>query len=337
LDLAFTSYAQISNGALTGGTKNALDGAKIEFRSSIALTSSAASVSLGGTSATITGFDNLGANSGSLSLEGGANFSTSGSFTNIGAVSVGAGSKLVVKGAYTQGPSASLTIGLASGSSGSTFGQLAVTGSAALAGSVLASTTIGFMPAASDNFPIVSYSSETGGDSITFTGFSSGVFSGFQPVVGVTSITVSAAAGGSANLVVQPFNVDASKAVAQNITVSYQVKDESTSAASGAWTDSIYLSPQPALSASSVLLGRVQHTGGVAANGQYSGTLSATVPGLLSNNYYVIVLADSRGVFPEFNRTGTVPASTNPVQITVPSLSIGNPVAGTITSGQSLL
>ena len=53
--------------------------------------------------------------------------------------------------------------------------------------------------------------------------------------------------------------------------MTYQVDNESGNAATGTWTDSVYLSTQTTLNSSSVLLGRVQQTG-VAADGQYSQT-----------------------------------------------------------------
>ena len=185
-----------------------------------------------------------------------------------------------MNGNYTQGSSASLTIGIGGSSSGNEFGQLAVTGSATLAGSVNASTASGFTPAAGDSFPIVTYASETGGDSLSFTGVNSGAVSIFQPVVGPTSIALNTVTS-PANLVVQPFSVAANAVVGQNLTVTYQVDNESSNAATGTWTDSVYLSTQPTLNASSVLLGRVQQSG-VAANGQYSQTVTAPVPGLVA-------------------------------------------------------
>ena len=97
----------------------------------------------------------------------------------------------------------------------------------------------------------------------------SGALSILQPVVGPTNIVLSTVTS-PANLVVQPFSVAANAVAGQNLTVTYQVDNESSNAAHGTWTDSVYLSTQPTLNSSSVLLGRVQHTGGVAANGQYT-------------------------------------------------------------------
>ena len=65
-------------------------------------------------------------------------------------------------GNYTEGSSASLTVGIGGAASGNEYGQLNVNGSATLAGSVNATTDSGFTPSAGDSFPIVNYASETG-------------------------------------------------------------------------------------------------------------------------------------------------------------------------------
>ena len=74
-----------------------------------------------------------------------------------------------MNGNYSQGSAGSLTVGIGGAASGNEYGQLAITGSATLAGSVNASTASGFTPAAGDSFPIVTYASETGGNSLSFT------------------------------------------------------------------------------------------------------------------------------------------------------------------------
>jgi len=330
-----TSFSQLSGGTLTGGTWNALNGSTLAFPSGTSITTNQANIALSGTGATIASIQGLSANSGSLSLTDGASFSTTGDFSNTGSLTLGAGSTLAVDGNYSQGSSATLTIGIGGSLSGNDFGQLNVTGSATLAGSVNATTPSNFTPAAGDSFPIVTYASETGGDSLSFTGVSSGAVSILQPVIGPINIVLSTVTS-PANLVVQPFSVAANAVAGQNLTLSYQVDNKSGNAASGDWTDSVYLSTQPTLNSSSVLLGRVQHTGGVAANGQYSETLTAPVPGLAPDNYDVIVLADSLGLVPELNRTNTELASTNPVQVTIPALTIGSPASGTIDNGQDV-
>ena len=187
-------------------------------------------------------------------------FTTAGDFSNTGSLTIGAGSTLTVNGNYTQGSSASLD--------GRHRRQPRRATSTASSPSPAAPrwpapstprSPAASRPAAGDSFPIVTYASETGGNSLTFTGLNSGALSIFQPVVGPTSIDLNAVTS-PANLVVQPFSVAANAVVGQNLTVTYQVDNESSNAATGTWTDSVYLSTQPTLNSSSVLLGRVQQT-----------------------------------------------------------------------------
>ena len=98
-----------------------------------------------------------------LAHQTGPALSTAGDFSNTGSLTIGAGSTLTVNGNYSQGSAASLTIGIGGAASGNEYGQLDVTGSATLAGSVNASTASGFSPAAGNSYPIVTYASETGG------------------------------------------------------------------------------------------------------------------------------------------------------------------------------
>jgi RHS repeat-associated protein len=334
LYLETTIFAQIADNTLTGGTWNALDGSTLEFPSGTSITTNQANIALDGSGATIPAISGLTSSIGSFSLTNGADFTTTGDFVNTGSLTIGAGSTLAVAGGYTQGSSASLTMGIGSAASGNEYGQLAITGIATLAGSVNATLASGFSPVAGTSYPIVTYASETGGSSLTFAGVNSGTVSVFQPVVGPTSIALTTVTS-PANLVVQSFTVAANAVAGQDLTVTYQVDNESSNAVTGSWTDSVYLSTQTTLNASSVLLGRVQQDG-VAANGQYTQTVTAPVPGLLPDDYYVIVLADSLGLVPELNRTRTELASRNPVQVSVPTIDLGSPISGTISDGQDL-
>ena len=273
-------------------------------------------------------------NTGHFTVTNGAVGQTLGSLSNTGSLTIGPASTLTVNGNFTQSDFASITIGIGGASSGNQYGQLAITGAATLAGSVNASLASGFSPSVGTSFPIVTYASETGGNSLTFTGLSSGATSVLQPVIGPTSIALNTAAS-TANLVVQPFSVAVNAVAGQELTVTYQVDNESNNAATGTWTDSVYLSTQMTLNSSSVLLGRVQQSG-VAAGGKYTQSVTAPVPGLAPDNYYVIVLADSQGLVPELNRTNTELHSTYPVQVTLPVLTLASPISRTIASGQSL-
>ena len=321
------TIAQLSQGTLTSGTWNALDGATLAFPNGTDITANQATICLDGAGAAIVGLNGPASNSGSLSITSGADLSTTGDLSNSGSATVGAGSTLTVSGTYTQASSGSLTIGLGGVSAGNNYGELAITGSAALAGSISATAASGFAPSAGQSFPIITYASETGADGVNFAGINTSALSVLQPVIGKKGIALSTVSS-PANLVVQTFNVAANATAGQNLSVTYQVDNVSANGFTGTWTDSVYLSPQTTLTANSVLLGRVQQNG-VAANGEYSQTVQAAVPGVLPGNYYAIVLADSQGLAPELNRTNTELASSNPVQITVQPLTLSSPLSGT--------
>ncbi len=249
------TLAQVSSGTLTGGTSGASGDSTLDLPSGTSITSNQASISLAGAGASITGISGLAANSGSLSLSGGADVSTTGNLSNTGSLTIVAGSTLSVAGNFTQGSSGSITIGLGGASVGNEYGQLAITGTAALAGSVNATPASGFLPAAGVSFPIIAYASQTGGSSLSFAGVNSGALAVLEPHIGTTGITLSTVTAPS-NLVAQPFTVAANAVVGQGLAVTYQVDNESVNSASGTWTDSVYFSTQPTLNSSSVLLGR---------------------------------------------------------------------------------
>ena len=305
---------------------NALDGSTLAFPNGTSITTNQANIALGGTGLTIPAVQGITANSGSLASSM-VQFHYRRGPQQHRQPDDRRGQHAGGERDYTQGSSASLTSASAATASGNDYGQLAITGSATLAGSVNASTASGFTPNAGDNFPIVTYASETGGTASRSPASIAAPCPIFQPVVGPINIALSTVTS-PANLVVQPFSVAANATAGQNLTVTYQVDNESGNAATGSWTDSVYLSTQTTLNSSSVLLGRVQHTGGVAANGQYSADRDGAGPGLVPDNYYVIVLADSQGLVPELNRTSTELASTNPVQVTCPRSDARQPDLG---------
>ena len=104
-----------------------------------------------------------------------------------------------------------------------------------------------------------------------------------------------------------------------------------TQPATGDWYDSLYLSRDGSLDESDVLLGRVHHTSGVAANSTYRETLTAAVPPLADASYRVLVLSDSRGLVPDANRANNVGFSASTIAVSVPSLPLGTTITGSIS------
>ena len=330
-----TSFSQLSGDALTGGTWNALNGSTLAFPSGTSIATNQANITLDGHGATIAALSGLTSNPGNLSLTNGASLSTAGNFSDTGSLTLGAGSMLTVNRSYTQGSSATLAVDIGGSSVSGQFGQLAITGSAALAGTVNITFINGYSPTAGDNYPITTYTSETGGSSLTFTGLSGGAFSFIQPVVNATAIDLTSTTS-AADLSVEPFSVPVNGTVGQNISIAYQVQNLSSNAATGDWFDSFFLSTTTSLNSSSLLLGTVEHTGGLAAQGSYNGSLTAALPGVAPGQYYVIAEIDSKGLVPDVNRANNVAASSNPINVAVPSATLGQAVSGTINDGQDV-
>ncbi len=147
---------------LTGGNWNVKNGASLEFPAGEVITTNQADVSLSGAGATLPQLSPLASNSGSLTLSGGATFATSGDFDNSGTLTVGSSSGLSVAGNLTLEPASDLIVELGGTPSSAQFGTLKASGSAALGGTLGLELSSGYVPAATDSFPIVTYASQTG-------------------------------------------------------------------------------------------------------------------------------------------------------------------------------
>ncbi|WEI20252.1 CARDB domain-containing protein [Acinetobacter proteolyticus] len=81
----------------------------------------------------------------------------------------------------------------------------------------------------------------------------------------------------------------------QKIDISYIVKNlgGKTPSDQGSWTDLIYLSTDRVLDLNKdKLLGFVNHSGGLAANAEYSASIQAQISTEMSGTYYVFVVTD---------------------------------------------
>src|SRR5262249_46327444 len=117
--------------------------------------------------------------------------------------------------------------------------------------------------------------------------------------------------------------------------VSYQVSNNGSLAANGSWTDALYLSPTPAWNVNDPLLGSVPQTRNLAAGDNYTGLLTATLPGVTAGSYYVIVRSNILATFPEPTLDNNLSASLTQTAIDVPALTLGTPTSGTLSTGQS--
>ena len=94
------------------------------------------------------------------------------------------------------------------------------------------------------------------------------------------------------DLNVGTISVPGSVMVGETATFTYTVNNLSTIAEQGSWYDALYLSSNGSWSPTDPLIGEVYHTGGIAGDGSYTGTLTAQLPGAVPGKYDVIVRTD---------------------------------------------
>ncbi|MCX5951905.1 MAG: DUF6531 domain-containing protein, partial [Cyanobacteria bacterium] len=138
------------------------------------------------------------------------------------------------------------------------------------------------------------------------------------------------------DLVVGTITIPVNGTPGQNATISYTVSNQSTNEAIGTWEDTIYLSSDNQWDVNDAFFERVSQTGPVAGGGSYSKTVAATLPGVATGDYYVIVRSDIRNYIPESNEANNLKASLDDFAVDVESLELGTPDTGTLGQGQSV-
>ena len=137
-------------------------------------------------------------------------------------------------------------------------------------------------------------------------------------------------------LSVGDISVAATASAGQPISVSYTINNLGSGASAASWVDRLYLSLDGVWSVTDPLLGSVEHNGGIAANGSYTATLQTTLPGVAAGSYHIIVRNDVYDAQPETNEGAKTGVSVDVVSVGVPSLMLGTPVSGTLSSGKSV-
>ncbi len=319
----------------SGGTYEAGAGASIDFGSNYTLTTNNGIIRLSGPGATIPQASSLTTNNGTFAVQGGATYSTTGSFTNTGTLSVGGNftvnGDLTLATASSTLPTLELDVSGLPGQPGAP--NLIVTGTTTLTGNLTATTTGGFAPPAGTAYPAASFTASTGAFTAT-----DGVGPGFTATITPTTITLNASAtGAGSDLIAASVSIPASGSVASPITVNFGVRNASGLTASGTWTDSLYLSTDGTLDPSDILLGRKDHAGSLAAGSSYSDNITATFPSLIDGTYHVILVTDSGTAVSDTNRANNTLASTATLTVTIPALTLGAPIGSTIAAGQEAL
>ena len=317
---------------LSAGTWNLGAGATLTMPGGGNFTVNQATVAFLGAGATFTNLAPLASNTGSLTLDGGFDFSTVGNLANSGEITLGAGSVLTVNGNYTQtGGTSTLREKIAGRPNTGLFGKLVVTGQASLAGRLAFGLANGFAPTLGDQYQVLQFASKIG-----YFGLIGGLAPFFTVDVQSTQ-TLLTAIGSGTNISTESVTPPANGTVGQNASIPYAVQNNDAIAIIGDWTDSVYLSLDDTLSADDVLFARVPHVGGLAANGSYNGIANGVIPNVIDGDYRVIVVADTSADVPDSNRADNTLASTGSVHITVPTLAFDSTLNGTIVNDTSKL
>jgi RHS repeat-associated protein len=268
---------------------------------------------------------------GTLAVLDGASFATTGSLTNAGTLRVGGPFTVngdLVEDASAGTPVLDIAVGAAPGPSAP---DLTVVGATTLAGNLTAEFTGGFGATVGTAYPAATFTTAATGAFADTTG----VGPAFTVAVGPTTIVLNVMAAASSDLDLTAVHAPTAATPGQPATFTWDVTNNAAAAA-GPWDDSVYLSPDGTVTnAGAILLGRVAHTGGLAAGASYTGTLTAAYPSVAAG-YQVVVVVDSRLAVSDTNRANNVGSSAE-VNASLPSLAIGTTTSGTISDQQDVL
>ena len=244
-------------------------------------------------------------------------------------MTVGAGSTLIVDGNFTQTATGTFNAQIGGTPASGQYSQLAVANVATLAGALDLALVDSFVPTAGQSYQVVTFASAAG----TFATFT-GLPARMTETQSATTLDL-AIPGAAADLQLNNVSGPATGTPGQQITVSWQVSDQGLADTTGNWQDSVYLSYTPSIISTSILLGTQPHTGGLAANGTYTGNWTGAIPGFLPGNYYILVQVDSLYQVPDPNRSNNTLAAGSQVAISIPTLTIGTPANAGFTASES--
>ncbi|MEQ1844945.1 MAG: CARDB domain-containing protein, partial [Nitrospira sp.] len=141
-----------------------------------------------------------------------------------------------------------------------------------------------------------------------------------------------------ADLEVQSITAGGTVKAGDPIHIEWTVKNNGPNVATGAWSDSVYLSTDDTWDINDRLLGQKSFSGPLTANQTYSLTLDSTVPPVAAGQYRIIVRTDIRNqVFEGVNEINNRRFSSDVVNVTVDSIQLGVPFNTTLSTGQDRL
>ncbi len=267
------------------------------------------------------------------------------SFTNNGTLSIdtGAAEYLEIIGTYSQSSTGSLNVELGGTSAGTTYDQLAVDGSASLAGTLAVSIINGFSASNGNSFQVLTFASETGSFG-TYTGL--GLANGLILRPSQTSTALTLAAAALTNVITatagtpQGATVGTTFATAFQATVHDQFGDPLagvvvTFAAPGTGARGTFAGNLSSVTATTNALGVASAPAFTAGTKVGSYTVTASVTGAASASYS---LTNTVGAAASITATAGTPQSTvvsTPFATAFQALvddQYGNPISGVVVT-----
>src|SRR4029079_1963049 len=115
-------------------------------------------------------------------------------------------------------------------------------------------------------------------------------------------------------------------------TIRWTVTNQGTNAATGTWTDAVYLSRDTVWDIDDATIGRFDRSGPLSVGQSYTGAFTAALPAVDPGAYYVLVRADVRNSVRQSEDTNNASAAPGVVTVDVPELTLGVPFEGTLVT-----
>ena len=127
--------------------------------------------------------------------------------------------------------------------------------------------------------------------------------------------------------------------VGDPISITWNVKNQSSEPAAGVWTDTAYLSTDATWDIDDIPLGRTSFGGGsLTANSTYALTLNTVMPPVTPGAYRIIIRTDIfNQVYEREFEGNNRAASADTLEVQVPQISLGVPFTTSLSQGQQRL
>jgi uncharacterized repeat protein (TIGR01451 family) len=212
-----------------------------------------------------------------------------------------------------------IEVGIAGRPTTGLAGKVQVTGQATLTGQLTIQRDPGFGPTAGDQYEVMTCASRTG-DFTSLTGHSP-YFNSATTATNVLVGTILSAGDLAIDAVAS--NTAGVLPTGGHLDVQYTVRNAGSEPVSGGWTDSVFLSSDNRFSPDDVLLTRHLHTTGLSAGDSRIVNVTGRIPGVLDDDYFVIVVTNADKAVAEAWRANNTLVSTTQVRIAVPELVFG--------------